>query len=255
VIGRRHQAPAANRTDEIMSDTTFTGSPLDNERATRTGCDPQTRVTRSLLGYGIIVGPLYTVVSLAQAITRRGFDLGRHPWSLLENGALGWIQVTNFLVTGAMLITFAAGLHRALSPGSGSRWAPRLTAMFGGCLIAAGGFTADPALGFPAGTPDGPGRISWHGVLHFTAAGVGFVAVAAACFVLGRRYATDGRRGFARYCRVTGSVFLAGFLCVASGAGSSTANLLFVAAVIAIWAWVSAVAVDLYRAASYPPGH
>ena len=37
------------------------------------------RTTRSLLGYGIIAGPVFVVVSLAQALTRDGFDLARHP--------------------------------------------------------------------------------------------------------------------------------------------------------------------------------
>jgi Protein of unknown function (DUF998) len=210
-------------------------------------CDRRTSTTRSLLGYGVIVGPVYTVVSLAQALTRQGFDVRRHQWSLLENGDLGWIQIANFVVSGAMLVAYAAGLGRALAGGTGSRWAPRLTAVFGLCLMAAGVFTADPALGFPAGTPDGPGHISWHGMLHFTAAGVGFVAVAASCFVLGRRYAEQGRRPLARYSRATGLVFLAGFLCVASGAGSTIANLLFVGAVVALWAWVTIVARDAYR--------
>jgi hypothetical protein len=210
-------------------------------------CDPEVRLTRSLLGYGVIVGPIYVVVSVAQALTRSGFDIGRHQWSLLENGDLGWIQITNFLLSGAMLVAFAVGLRRRLAPGIGSRWAPRLTAVFGGCLMAAGVFTADPALGFPAGTPEGPGRISWHGLLHFSAAGVGFTAIAAACFVVARRYSADGRHGLARYSRATGTVFLAGFLCVASGAGSTVANLLFVAAVVALWTWITVVAVDLYR--------
>jgi hypothetical protein len=189
------------------------------------------------------------VVSVAQALTRQGFDIGRHQWSLLENGDLGWIQIANFLLSGAMLVAFAVGLRRRLAPGAGSRWAPRLTAVFGVCLMAAGVFTADPALGFPAGTPEGPGRISWHGLLHFSAAGVGFTAIAATCFVIARRYTADGQRRLARYSRATGAVFLAGFLCVASGAGSTVANLLFVGAVVALWTWVTVVAVDLYRSA------
>jgi hypothetical protein len=57
-------------------------------------CTPAARITRSLLGYGIIAGPLYAVVALAQALTRDGFDLSRHAWSLLVNGELGWIQIT-----------------------------------------------------------------------------------------------------------------------------------------------------------------
>jgi Protein of unknown function (DUF998) len=212
-------------------------------------CDRRTSVTRSLLGYGILVGPAYTVVSLSQALTRQGFDIRRHQWSLLENGDLGWIQMTNFLVSGAMLVAYAVGLRRALAGGVGSRWVPRLTAVFGLCLAAAGIFTADPALGFPAGTPDGPGRISWHGLVHFTAAGIGFVAIAASCFVLARRYGGQGRRGVARYSRATGLGFLAGFFCVASGAGSTVANLSFVGAVVALWAWVTTVALDTYHSA------
>src|SRR5689334_25447079 len=77
-------------------------------------CSPAARVTRSLLGYGVIAGPFYVVVSLAQALTRDGFRLDQHAWSLLENGGLGWIQITNFILTGLMTVAGAAGLRRAL---------------------------------------------------------------------------------------------------------------------------------------------
>ena len=205
------------------------------------------RVTRSLLGYGVIAGPVYVTVSLAQAVTRDGFDLSRHAWSLLANGALGWIQITNFLVTGLMVLACAVGLRRAFGTGPAGRWAPRLVAVYGASLLAAGVFRADPALGFPAGTPEGPGEVSWHGVLHFAAGGVGFACLAAACFVVARRYAAQGRRGRARWSRATGAVFLAGFAMLASSGGSEAGNLTFVAAVIAVWAWLSAVAADAYR--------
>ena len=84
-------------------------------------CDaqPADRVTSSLLGYGVIAGPMYVAVSLAQALTREGFDLSRHQWSLLANGGPGWIQIANFVVTGLMVIAFAVGLRRALAPGPG----------------------------------------------------------------------------------------------------------------------------------------
>ena len=69
------------------------------QQLTRTGntksCDPRTSVTRSLLGYGVIAGPVYIAVALAQALTREGFDLGRHAWSMLANGGPGWIQIAN----------------------------------------------------------------------------------------------------------------------------------------------------------------
>lgn len=210
-------------------------------------CSPADRITKSLLGYGVIVGPMYVVVSLAQALTRDGFDLSRHQWSMLANGGLGWIQVANFALTGLMLVATAVGIRRALSPGRGATWAPRLVAAFGASLVVASAFRADPALGFPAGTPEGPASISTSGVVHFSAAGVGFTCIAIACFAIARRYAADDRRGWAVYSMATGVVFLGGFACVASGAGSMVANLLFTAAVILVWVWTSAVSRDLYR--------
>jgi hypothetical membrane protein len=212
-----------------------------------------THVTRSLLGWGAVAGPFYVVVSLGQAVTRPGFELTRHQWSLLENGDLGWVQVGNFVLTGLMLLAFAVGLRRALEGGPGGRWAPLLTGIFGAGLVAAGILRADPALGFPVGTPEGVGVVTAHGIGHFAAAGVGFVAIAAACFVLARRFSTEGGRRLALFSRVTGIVFLAGFLCVASGAGSVAANLLFTGAVVLVFSWLAVVAVHLYRSLADRP--
>src|SRR5829696_9712621 len=87
-------------------------------------CTPADRVTRSLLGYGIIAGPMYVLISLGQAVTRDGFDLRRHQWSLLANGSFGWIQIANFVLSGAMIIAAAVGLRRSLHTGRGSVWGP-----------------------------------------------------------------------------------------------------------------------------------
>jgi uncharacterized protein DUF998 len=220
-----------------------------NQTATapRTDCTPAARVTRSLLGYGVIAGPLYVVVSLAQALTRDGFDLTRHSWSLLSNGALGWIQITNLVVTGLMVIASAAGLRRALQPGRAATWAPRLVAVYGAGLVSAGIFRADPSLGFPPGTPAGPGTVSWHGMLHFGSGAIGFGCLIAACFVVARRFVAEGRPGWARYSRVTGVLFCAAFVGVATGAGSVVTNLGFVGGVLIGWAWLTALSIHLYR--------
>jgi len=218
--------------------------------ATATGCTPADRVTKSLLGYGVIAGPFYVTVSLAQALTRQGFDLTRHSWSLLSNGVLGWIQITNFTLTGLMVLAGAVGMRRAMAGGAGARWVPRLVGAYGAALVAAGALRADPALGFPAGTPDGPGHVSWHGAGHLAAGGIGFLCVIAACFAYARRCAREGRRGWAAYSRATGTVFLLGFAGIASGSSAPALTLGFVAAVLVIWAWMSAVCVTLYRAVS-----
>ncbi len=213
------------------------------------GCDPATRITKSLLGYGVIAGPIYVVVALAQALTRHGFDIRRHAWSLLANGHLGWIQVTNFIVAGAMTIAFAVGLRRALDGGTGARWVPRLVGGYGLGLVAAGMFRADPALGFPPGTPGGV--VTWHGALHFVAGGVGFLCLILACLAVARRE----RGGWRVFSALTGVLFLAGFAGVASGSHSAAVNLAFVAAVMLAWAWLSALAVRLYRGSAQPGIH
>jgi len=46
---------------------------------------------------------------------------------------------------------------------------------------------------------------------------------------------------------VTGIVFVATFGMLASSGGLPVANLVFTAAVIGVWAWLSAVAVNRYR--------
>jgi Protein of unknown function (DUF998) len=212
--------------------------------ARRVTCDRPTAITRSLLGYGVLAGPFYVTVSLVQAFTRDGFDVTRHSWSLLAGGGLGWIQVTNFLLTGAMVLACALGLHRALP---GARWAPRLVGAFGASLLAAGVLRADPALGFPPGTPDGPGTISWHGAGHLIAGGIGFLCVIAATFVLAKRFAAEGHRGFAAYSRVSGIVFLAGFAGIASGNTAPGFTLFFAAAVVVILTWLAVTSAHLYR--------
>src|SRR6266702_7879279 len=112
-----------------------------------------TKLTRALLICGLIAGPFYIVVGLIQALTRPGFDLLRHDLSLLANGDLGWIQVTNLVLTGLLVGAFAIGMRRALSAGLGRTWGPILLGVYGLGLIGAGFFTADPAFGFPPGTP------------------------------------------------------------------------------------------------------
>ncbi|HEX2314790.1 MAG TPA: DUF998 domain-containing protein [Thermomonospora sp.] len=202
-------------------------------------CDRPTATTRSLLGYGVLAGPLYVTVAVAQGLTREGFDFTRHQWSLLALGDLGWIQVVNFLVAAATTLAAAVGLRRALGG-----WAPRLVAVFGLSLVAAAVFRADPALGFPAGTPDGPGTVTLEGMLHLMAGTVGFPCLVAACFVTARR---DAGTGWAVYSRITGAFFAVSFAAVIVGAGAAWANLTFTAGVLAAWAWLSALSLRTYR--------
>jgi hypothetical protein len=162
---------------------------------------PATRTGR-LLACGIAAGPLFLTVGLAQAFTRDGFDLSRHPLSLLSLGDLGWAQVANFVVTGALYLACAVGMRRALGPGRGSTWGPRLVGAFGAGLVVAGLFVADAGAGFPPGAPAGAPGISWHGALHEVGFALANLGMVGGCLVFARRFAALQQWGRVGVCVV-----------------------------------------------------
>ncbi|WP_030911694.1 DUF998 domain-containing protein [Streptosporangium amethystogenes] len=202
-----------------------------------------TPVTRTLLTCSVAAAALFTVVSLAQAFTREGFDLTRHPLSMLSTGDLGWLQIANFLVSGALTVAGAIGLRRVLRGTPGGTWAPRLILVNGVATAAAGVFVMDPGDGFPAGTPLGqPTTMSGSALLHMVVGSIAFTALIAACFVLGRHFSRAGRPGFAAASRLSGLALALGDVWAMSGgqAGSLT---LAIGAITAML-WVAVVAAD-----------
>ncbi len=223
------------------------GSPLVG----RGDADRTAAITRSLLGYGVLAGPFYLVVGLAQALTREGYDISRHDLSLLANGPLGWIQIVNLVLSGLMTVAAGVGMRRALrvlGGGRGAVWGPRLVAGYGLGLVGAGIFVADPMYGFPLGTPDGPTvTTTIGGVGHIVFGALGFGCLVAACLVFARRFASERRTGLAWFSRATGVLFLAAFVGIASGAVNPAVVLGFWAAVVLAWTWLAVTSIDLYR--------
>jgi hypothetical membrane protein len=207
-----------------------------------------------LLACGIAAGPLYLLVSYAQALLRPGFDAAHNDLSVLANGDLGWIQTTNLILTGALTLLSSIGFRRALSPGRGALWGSALIGIYGAGLVGAGIFSADPMNGFPQGTPPGhPASGSLHGFLHFITAGVGFAALIAGCCVLSRRFYTSGNRRLGAFSLATGVLFLAAFAGIASGSTSAVIVLGFTAAVVLAWTWLAITATHLRRIHPLPP--
>jgi hypothetical protein len=124
-----------------------------------------------------------------------------------------------------------------------------LIGTFGLGLLVAGLFPADPANGFPPGTPDGaPAAISRSAKLH----GVGFLlafgSLTAACIVLARRFRRAGRRGWMTFSAVTGAAIPPIVLAGMSMPGAT--SLLFALVAVIGFGWVSAVAARLYAEAA-----
>ena len=196
--------------------------------------------TRALLTGGIVAGPLYVAVWLVQAFTRENFDITRHPASLLANGGPGWIQTTNFVVAGLLSIGAAVGIGRTIT-GRGSKWAPRLLATYGVGLLLAAIFKADPAAGFPAGTPADYAEISTRGMGHFVAGTVGFTGLIVACLVMAAHYRSVGEKTLGRYSATTGILFFAAFAGLSAGAGSRPTIIAFDLTVILAWTWLTII--------------
>lgn len=225
---------------------TQTQAQAQNQTKTSHGtCGPEQRVTKSLLGYGVLAGVVFEASIISQGLTRHGFRIAHDDASLLSNGPLGWIQIATFVMAGLMTIAAAAGMRRALlSRPKPGRWGARLVALYGAGLIGAGVCGADPADGFGPGAPLGrAAHISWHGYGHLLSASVGFIALIAACFVIARYLP----RGLAVYSRITGVLFAAAFAGVTSGSSSSAIVVPFYLAVLAAFTWIAIVSIHLYR--------
>src|SRR6266567_4612832 len=213
-------------------------------------CTPAQRVTKSLLGYGVLAGVVFETSVLIQGLTRHGFRIAHDDASLLANGPLGWIQVATFLLAGAMTVAFAAGARRALAGQAGGKWGPRLIGLYGAGLMAAGLLRADPADGFGPGAPAGKAaHVSWHAAGHLISASIGFTALIVACFVVARYFSRERHRGLAIYSRASGLAFLAAFAGVTTGSSSSAIVVPFYAGVLIAWIWIAVTSVHLYRRA------
>lgn len=206
---------------------------------------PRVAVTRALLRCGVLAGPFYLTVGLIQAFLRDGFDLARHPLSVLANGPGGWVQTANFVLTGLMVLAAAVGFGRVLRPKSRA-----MTWTLGGfavSMIVAAMFPADPVDGFPPGTPEGPPTsISTTGLVHFVAGALGFIFLAISGFAAAWTMMRRGVRSLARLSLLSGLAVVFGFF---GGIVSPIGVLGIWFAVIVGWVWLAVMSLRLNRPA------
>lgn len=199
------------------------------------------RLTNILLGCGTILAPLFYIVVLLQMATRSGFDITKHAISGLSNGDLGWVQITNFILTGTLAMLLAVGVRRALRGTKAGTWAPILLGVYGAGMIVAGLFPPDPSMGFPDGAPEGmPATISTSSVLHSVGFFTAFSSLVATCFVFGRRLIALGQRGWGIYSNATG---VAAPILIALGTAVlvDSAGVFFFTVGVVSFGWLSAV--------------
>jgi hypothetical membrane protein len=197
-------------------------------------------VTRLLLGCGVVGAVLFVVTFLIDGATRPGYRPLYHPVSALALGPRGWIQTSNFVVTGLLMIAAAAGTRRALDVTFG----PALLALFGIGLVVSGVFMMDPMRGYPPGTEPGtPAVLSRRHKVHDAFGFVVFASLAAAAIGFG--LALKG--GWRLYSFATAVLIVV--LIVVFGAAwerdSPRTGLLQRLMVLVGWTWIALLVVSL----------
>jgi Protein of unknown function (DUF998) len=178
-------------------------------------------------------------------VLRDGFDIRIHSLSLLANGAGGWIHSTMMVVSGLLTVIGALGVS-AVQQRAGRRSYAMIAGLviYGFGIATAGLLRADPAEGFPIGTPSGPPVvITASGVGHLVAGSIGFLGLIVATLACARRSARAGDRSWAVCSAVIGVYYLVAFAGIASGAGNPLINIAFTVAVALGWGWLTALCI------------
>jgi hypothetical protein len=128
---------------------------------------------------GMIGSMLFVSVFTIEGLLCRGYDPASMYISALSLGPRGWIQITNFIVVGLLIILFAKGV--AAEFGVTAHIGVTLLMLIGISLVASGLFVMDPAT-----VPFF--QMSAHSDLHYLFGALVFSLAPASCFVFFTRF-------------------------------------------------------------------
>ena len=209
---------------------------------------------RLLLACGIVGPLLFILMFLVEGATRPDYSPLRHPVSSLSIGDLGWMQIANFIITGALLIAFALGVRRALPSAT---WRALLLGLVGVGLIGSGIFVTDPLNGYPPGTALVPTARTTHGVLHDLFGIPVFLGLPITCVVFGRLFRRLGQRGWATYSILAGLAMFVVFIPARAGfsqrALAAFAGLFQHLSLIVGFTWIMLLAVHMMSMRIHDP--
>jgi hypothetical protein len=163
--------------------------------------EPDRRRLRLAAVTGMTAPVIFVTVFTVEGAIRSGY----HPVSMfvseLSLGPRGWVQIANFLITGALLVVFG----RAAAPRLGGGAGPILLQIIGVSLMASGPFVTDPSALFDQQTV--------HGLVHGVFGAVVFSLAPASCLVFSRRFRRDPPwRGLASWTLTVGVALVVGVI-------------------------------------------
>ncbi len=170
------------------------------------------KTIKALLTCGLAGCLLFIVVFLVQGQLRDGYTAMKFPISSLSIGQSGWIQITNFIVSGSLIFLFAIGFRQATPLLKNSLWTSRLIGAVGLGLVGAGLFSSDPVFGYPTTEPLAIAQFTIHGHLHDFFSIFVFVCLPIAIFKIRNRFKEATNNSWATYSLLSGIGMLTFFI-------------------------------------------
>src|SRR4051812_43382380 len=144
---------------------------------------PNGHFLRRAAAAGMSAPVLFVTVFTVEGARRPGYSPLSRFVSELSLGPAGWVQVLNFLVTGALVVVFGRGLALYSRSGAASRAGSVLLQIIGLGLMASGLFATDPSA------PASP--VGIHGIIHGILGALVFSLAPVSCFLFSRSFRRD----------------------------------------------------------------
>lgn len=198
---------------------------------------------------GMIGSALFIATFTIEGLLRPGYNPISMYISELSLGPRGWIQITNFITSGALLLVFTLGIHYEFREGKASKAGPALLAVLAACLMLSGPFVMDTAS-----TPIE--QMTTSGLMHQLLGAVVFLLAPIICFVFWRRFRIDPKWRALNWWTLIATVMIASAVIILRIASSpafaasdlvSWIGLIQRVALVPYLVWVFTFALALYK--------
>ena len=208
--------------------------------------------TKSLLLCGTIACPLFIIIVLTEGAIRLNYSSLLYPLSSLSIGDNGWTQISNFIFTGILLVSFSFGLKHVCNHEKKKFRGPLLIRLVGIGLIGAGIFVTDPIFGYPPDKPLVLRQFTFHGHLHDGFSMLVFICLPWACFAFRKYFITKDKKLWANYSVISGYAMITTFIITSLGfkqlSGFVNYAGLFQRLCITLgWTWITLLSLHLVK--------
>ena len=157
-----------------------------------------TRIIQYAALAGILGSALFVIVFTVEGFLRPGYNTLSTYVSALSLGSRGWVQISNFIVSGVLMLVFSRGVAIAFRKEKRPQPGPVLLG-----IVSAGMFLSGPFVMDPMGTL--PAQATAHGLVHSILGGIVFLLMPVSVLVCYRRLCTEPRwQTFGKWTLITG---------------------------------------------------